>query len=121
MSGQGDLEYLASMLAVLVERAPSLRAAGIESVTCPGGLHFTLRAATFTPPVGVAAPPPSVDDDVEDPDAELSAEVAETRKAEKDWDAYWRRMLASSGASLPPFPGLERYSRMAPLIAGRGH
>lgn len=120
MSGQGELEYLASMLAVLVERAPSLRAAGIESVTCPGGLHFTLRAAAPAAPSGVAAPAPS-DDDVEDPDAELSAEVTETRKAEKDWDAYWRRMTASSGAAIPAFPGLEKFNRMSALIAGRGH
>lgn len=118
MSGQGDIE---STLRALIEHGPALQAAGFSSVTLPNGLNFTLRAAAPAPPVGVAAPPPHVDDDVEDPDADLSAEVAETRKAERDWEAYWRRMTASSGAAIPAFPGLEKFNRMSALIAGRGH
>lgn len=118
MSGQGELE---ATFRALIEHGPALQAAGFSSVTLPNGLNFTLRAAAPAAPSGVAAHPLSVDDDVEDPDAELSAEVAETRKAEQDWNAYWRRMTASSGAAIPAFPGLEKFNRMAPLIAGRGH
>jgi hypothetical protein len=118
MSGQGDIE---STLRALIEHGPAMQAAGFSSVTLPNGLNFTLRAAAPAAPSGVAAPAPSDDDDVEDPDAELTAEVAEAKQAEKDWDAYWRRMTASSGAAIPAFPGIEKFRRMSALIAGRGH
>src|SRR3954468_20115050 len=95
MSYQGDID---AMLATLIERAPALRAAGIEHVALPGGLSFRLSAAAPTPPVAAALP---VDEDDVDPVAEAQREERALRAR---WQKEWERVTASSGASIPPFP-----------------
>jgi hypothetical protein len=97
-------------LRILAEHGPALRAAGFASVTLPDGTSFTLTPATpAAPSVGVAGAPPA---DVDDADEELDGELQETKAAEAEWRAYWERMTRSSGASVPPFPGLESYRRL---------
>lgn len=95
---------LGDALRALIEHGPALRAAGYERVMLPDGLSFTLRAAAPAHPSGVAAPPPPDADDDGDPVADAQREERELRK---HWDAHWKRITASSGAAIPPFPGVD--------------
>lgn len=96
-------------LRLLAEHGPALRAAGFAHVALPDGTSFTLTPATpAAPSVGVAGAPPEVDDADED----LDGEALELATAEKNWRAYWERMTRSSGAPIPPFPGIETYRKI---------
>jgi hypothetical protein len=114
MSYPGDID---AMLATLIERAPALRAAGIEHVALPGGLSVRLSAAAPTPPVA-AALPVLIDEDDADPVAIAQREERELRAR---WDAAWKRLIASSGAPVPPFPANIADARrgMATLFGAR--
>lgn len=110
----GDID---AMLRALAERGPALRAAGFSSVTLPDGTSFTLRAAAPSPPVVAAAPAGADDDD--EPEDDAKAEARALKDAEAHWEKAMSRLLASSGASLPPFPGLEAYRKSLPVIGSR--
>lgn len=49
-------------------------------------------------------------DDDSDRD-EIAEEERRERDLEKDWRSYWARATASSGADVPPFPGVEQAMR----------
>lgn len=114
MSYQGDID---AMLATLIERAPALRAAGIEHVAFPDGLSVRLSAAAATPPVA-AALPVLIDEDDADPVAIAQREERELRAR---WQKEWERVTASSGASIPSFPSNLADARrgMAALFGAR--
>lgn len=104
-----------AVLQTLIERAPALRAAGVQHVQLPGGLSFTLRAAAAIPAPAAAAPLPPED---EDP---IAAEQREERELRAKWQAEWTRMTRSSGGNIPPFPSKLSDARraMATLFGAR--
>lgn len=110
----GDID---AMLRALAERGPALRAAGFSSVTLPDGTSFTLRAAAPSGQGPVAAAPAG--DDGYEPEDDAKAEARALKDAEAHWEKAMSRLLASSGASLPPFPGLEAYRKSLPIIGSR--
>lgn len=107
-------EFDAAAIRELIALVPSLREAGVAELTV-GEMKIVLRPgpSPSQPPPTMLPAPPSVpremrDDDEEpgDPDPE-----AEMRRARSAWDAWWSRMLRSSGATIPAFPGVEHALR----------
>lgn len=45
-------------------------------------------------------------------DDDVDRELSELEKAESAWTCYWSRLVRSSGAPVPPFPGLDRYKAL---------
>ena len=91
----------------LLALVPELRAAGVAELRC-GDVSITLGPQPPPPPT----PIPEDKRDDQEREADAAAEVE--RKTRAAWMAYWQRMLRSSGAGVPDFPGVER----ARLVVG---
>lgn len=66
-----------------------------------------VEAAALVARQATSAAAPAADD-LDELDAEEKRAEAEEKDAEADWNAYWRRMTASSGSGIPAFPGVAK-------------
>lgn len=79
-------------------------------------LHDSQPIASSLAGSGVQVPPtgkpdPASDDDEDEEEKALDAEEREELNLRKEWKAFWTRKTLSSGAGIPPFPGVESARR----------